>query len=83
MFLFSQVGAPCASPSGGRVRRGGDPLPEHRIFAAIYDRLLAGTEKGGLREMPADLIREARGRTLELGAGTGHNLDHYPAAVGP
>jgi ubiquinone/menaquinone biosynthesis C-methylase UbiE len=56
-------------------------LPEHRIFAAIYDRLLAGAEKGGLREMRAELIREARGRTLELGAGTGHNLDHYPVAV--
>lgn len=53
----------------------------HRIFAALYDRILAGTEKAGLRDMRAELLREARGRTLELGAGTGLNLDHYPEAV--
>jgi ubiquinone/menaquinone biosynthesis C-methylase UbiE len=56
-------------------------VADHRIFAAIYDRLLAASEEGGLREMRADLLREASGRTLELGAGTGHNLPHYPASV--
>lgn len=56
-------------------------MTDHRIFAAIYDRMLAGAEKGGLREMRAALVGEARGRTLELGAGTGHNLDHYPETV--
>lgn len=57
-------------------------MADHPIFAAIYDRLLAATEKGGLSDMRADLLREANGRTLELGAGTGHNLSHYPASVG-
>jgi ubiquinone/menaquinone biosynthesis C-methylase UbiE len=56
-------------------------LAGHPVFAAIYDRLLASAEKGGLRQMRSDLLREARGRTLELGTGTGHNLDHYPASV--
>ena len=56
-------------------------MADHRIFAAIYDRLMSGTEKGGLSEMRADLLREARGRTLELGAGTGHNLPHYTPSV--
>jgi ubiquinone/menaquinone biosynthesis C-methylase UbiE len=56
-------------------------VADHRIFAAIYDRLLAGSEEGGLREMRAELLREAHGRTLELGAGTGHNLPHYQASV--
>jgi ubiquinone/menaquinone biosynthesis C-methylase UbiE len=56
-------------------------MADHRIFAAIYDRLLAASEEGGLRGMRADLLREARGRTLELGAGTGHNLPHYREAV--
>jgi ubiquinone/menaquinone biosynthesis C-methylase UbiE len=56
-------------------------MADHRIFAAIYDRLLAGTEKGGLREMRAELLRGAEGRTLELGAGTGHNLSHYGDSV--
>jgi ubiquinone/menaquinone biosynthesis C-methylase UbiE len=53
----------------------------HRFFAAIYDRILAGTEKAGLREMRAELVSQASGRTLELGAGTGLNLAHYPDAV--
>lgn len=57
-------------------------MTEHRLFAAIYDQLLAGSEKGGLREMRAELLRDAKGRTLELGAGTGHNLPHYTPAVG-
>ncbi|MGH2962627.1 MAG: class I SAM-dependent methyltransferase [Solirubrobacterales bacterium] len=56
-------------------------MPEHRFFAAIYDRLLAASEDGGLREMRAELLRDASGRTLELGAGTGHNLPHYTPSV--
>jgi ubiquinone/menaquinone biosynthesis C-methylase UbiE len=51
------------------------------IFAAIYDRMLAGCERSGLREMREQLLAGARGDTLEIGAGTGHNLDHYPAAL--
>jgi len=53
----------------------------HRIFAALYDRLLAGTERAGLADLRRDLIGEASGRTLELGAGTGANAVHYPDAV--
>jgi ubiquinone/menaquinone biosynthesis C-methylase UbiE len=53
----------------------------HRIFAALYDRLMRGTERAGLERMRAELLGEASGRTLELGAGTGLNLPHYPAAV--
>lgn len=53
----------------------------HRIFAAMYDRMLRGTERAGLRDMRAELLAGARGRTLELGAGTGLNLAHYTDAV--
>ena len=53
----------------------------HRIFAALYDRMLRGTEDAGLRGMRAELLAGARGRTLELGAGTGLNLAHYTDAV--
>jgi ubiquinone/menaquinone biosynthesis C-methylase UbiE len=56
-------------------------LRNHRFFAAIYDRMLAGTERAGLREMRAEIVGEASGRTLELGAGTGLNLSHYTDAV--
>jgi SAM-dependent methyltransferase len=53
----------------------------HPIFAALYDRMLAGAERAGLARTRADLVAAATGSTLELGAGTGANLPHYPAAV--
>ena len=53
----------------------------HRIFAGLYDWMLSGTERAGLRDMRAELLAGARGRTLELGAGTGLNLAHYTDAV--
>jgi ubiquinone/menaquinone biosynthesis C-methylase UbiE len=53
----------------------------HPIFAALYDRMLAGTERAGLMEMRRELLAHASGRVLELGAGTGHNLEHYTDAV--
>jgi ubiquinone/menaquinone biosynthesis C-methylase UbiE len=56
-------------------------VPGHRFFAALYDRMLSGTEKAGLSEMRSALVAGARGRTLELGAGTGLNLPHYTEAV--
>jgi len=59
-----------------------DPrMSDHPIFARVYDRLMAGTERAGLAEMRGDLLASASGRTLELGAGTGLNLEHYTDAV--
>lgn len=52
-----------------------------RGFAALYDRMLAATEEAGLRDRRRELLAQARGATLELGAGTGLNLDLYPDAV--
>ena len=52
-----------------------------RMFAATYDRMLAETEEAGMRRYRAELLARASGRTLELGAGTGLNLEHYPDAV--
>jgi ubiquinone/menaquinone biosynthesis C-methylase UbiE len=52
-----------------------------RLFAAVYDRGLKGTEDAGLREMRRETLRAARGRTIDLGAGTGANLELYPDAV--
>jgi ubiquinone/menaquinone biosynthesis C-methylase UbiE len=56
-------------------------VPEHRIFAALYEQIFKGLEKGGLADMRRELLADARGATLELGAGIGHNLEHYPEAV--
>jgi ubiquinone/menaquinone biosynthesis C-methylase UbiE len=52
-----------------------------RGFAALYDRILSATEEAGLRDRRRELLAQARGATLELGAGTGLNLDLYPDAV--
>ena len=52
-----------------------------RAFSAFYDRAFKATEEAGLRQMRAELLAGARGRVLELGAGTGANLELYPDAV--
>jgi ubiquinone/menaquinone biosynthesis C-methylase UbiE len=49
-----------------------------RMFSAFYDRAFAATEEAGLREMRCELLKQARGRVLELGSGTGLNLELYP-----
>ena len=48
-----------------------------RLFAALYDRLMASTEEAGLRDIRAELLAQAEGETLEIGAGTGLNVEHY------
>lgn len=52
-----------------------------RLFAALYDTVSKGSEAAGLREERARLLSAAAGATLEIGAGTGLNLEHYPEAV--
>ena len=48
-----------------------------RVFAAIYDKQLAAVERAGLAEHRRALLTQARGRVVEIGAGTGLNLDYY------
>ena len=48
-----------------------------RAFARFYDRALKATEENGLGAMRVALLAEARGRVIEVGAGTGVNLDLY------
>jgi ubiquinone/menaquinone biosynthesis C-methylase UbiE len=52
-----------------------------RGFSALYDSLLKGTEEAGLREMRRELLAGAEGRTIDVGAGTGANLEFYPPQV--
>jgi SAM-dependent methyltransferase len=52
-----------------------------RAFSAMYDRGFKGAEDAGLRELRSGLLAQARGRVLELGAGTGLNLEHYPEGI--
>jgi ubiquinone/menaquinone biosynthesis C-methylase UbiE len=49
-----------------------------RFMAAIYDPFLWLGERRGMRRSRVGLLREARGRVLEIGAGTGLNASHYP-----
>ncbi len=53
-----------------------------RFGPAIYDLLGGPIEKKPLiREQRRKLLAAADGRVLEVGAGTGFNLPHYPAAI--
>jgi SAM-dependent methyltransferase len=52
-----------------------------RLFALYYPWLLEIAERAGQRETRHELIAQASGRTLELGAGGGVNLPHYTEAV--
>jgi ubiquinone/menaquinone biosynthesis C-methylase UbiE len=54
-----------------------------RIFARVYDRVLAPLEEAGLQAWRAELLGglAGAGTVVEIGAGTGANLAHYPASV--
>ena len=52
-----------------------------QIFAAGYDRFMAGTEEAGLARHREALLANAMGRVLEVGAGTGANLPFYTKGV--
>ncbi|MCX4098479.1 class I SAM-dependent methyltransferase [Nocardia sp. alder85J] len=49
-----------------------------RAFAALYDPLLWLGERAGMGTRRRNLLGRARGRTVELGSGTGLNLAYYP-----
>lgn len=53
--------------------------PAERLSAAIYEPFLAFGERRGMRRRRAELLAGVSGRVLEIGAGTGLNLPHYPA----
>ena len=55
------------------------PAREHRVFAALYDLIGRRAERGPMGARRRELLREVSGRVLEIGAGTGANLPHYPA----
>jgi ubiquinone/menaquinone biosynthesis C-methylase UbiE len=52
-----------------------------RLFAATYDRQMAKAERDGLAAVRAQLLGDAKGDVLEIGAGTGANLSHYGDTV--
>jgi ubiquinone/menaquinone biosynthesis C-methylase UbiE len=65
-----------APPTHGRLQNAWG-----RCFAAIYEPLMQATENGGNAERRAAVLAHARGTVVEIGAGTGLNLPHYPTDV--
>lgn len=51
------------------------------IVASIYDALVAHAEWLCLNDWRRDLVAELNGEVLEIGSGTGRNLEHYGAGV--
>ncbi|MCH7553946.1 MAG: class I SAM-dependent methyltransferase [Chloroflexi bacterium] len=52
-----------------------------RIFAALYNPLTRGAERGAYRRVRPQVTGGVRGRLLEIGGGTGANLPYYPTDV--
>lgn len=52
-----------------------------QLFAKIYDPFLAWGERNGMRDLRSGVLARATGDVLEIGAGTGLNLEHYPSDV--
>jgi len=48
-----------------------------RLSAVLYDPFFWLAERAGLSARRRALVQQARGRVLEIGAGTGLNLRHY------
>lgn len=48
-----------------------------RLFAALYDPITAAAERTITGRHRAELLTQAAGTVLEIGAGTGANLAHY------
>lgn len=51
------------------------------LLAPLYDRIVAPMEAAGLGTWRAELLAPLQGTVLEIGAGTGVNVERYPAAV--
>lgn len=54
---------------------------EHPLFARVYPAWAVEADKRGQAEHRAELLAGARGRVVEVGAGTGRNFGHYPTTV--
>ena len=56
----------------------GRPSLRERVGAAVFDRIFSSLEQRFAGERRRRLLEAARGRVLDVGAGTGANLPHYP-----
>jgi ubiquinone/menaquinone biosynthesis C-methylase UbiE len=52
-----------------------------RVLALVYDPFLWLGELTGMRRRRRALLADARGHVVEIGAGTGLNIAHYPDGI--
>jgi ubiquinone/menaquinone biosynthesis C-methylase UbiE len=53
----------------------------HRLFSKFYDSMIKDAEDKGLKDWRRSLLEKLSGDVLEVGAGTGANLEFYPASI--
>lgn len=58
------------------------PTVRHPLCSRLYARQVDQADELGMRDHRRDLLAGLTGDVLEVGAGTGANLAHYPAEVG-
>lgn len=51
------------------------------LWSKIYDRIMKDAEAHGLREWRSELLKNCSGDVLELGCGTGANIEFYSDAI--
>jgi ubiquinone/menaquinone biosynthesis C-methylase UbiE len=52
-----------------------------RIFAAGYDTFQSRMEREFFGDIRREMLAGASGRVIEIGSGTGANLEHYPRTI--
>jgi len=55
--------------------------PVSWLMSALYDRFMRESEHACLERWRAELLHDLSGSVLEIGAGTGATVAHYPASV--
>jgi ubiquinone/menaquinone biosynthesis C-methylase UbiE len=68
-------------PEGDRRGSVETQFKPRRIFAWLFDRFAPGVDAAGFAEHRRMLVEGIEGRVLEIGAGTGLNLDKYRKAA--
>ena len=51
------------------------------FMAKLYDAFMRGSERRCLGEWRRELLAEVNGDVLEMGGGTGVNLQYYPKTI--
>jgi ubiquinone/menaquinone biosynthesis C-methylase UbiE len=80
MARSSEAGGPLRAFNGTMTTERRTSLYE-RFSARIYDPFVWLGERRGMAQRRRELLAAARGRVLEVGAGTGLNVPHYPAGL--